>query len=78
MTQIPSALILKTNPLHLWKIESRANGAWVLLIWQEGVAEGTFIDHLSGPVEGTVEMEGQLKQKGRDDFIDCAYVDILK
>ena len=29
-----------------------------------GVAEGTFIDHLSGPVEGTVEMEGQLKQKG--------------
>ena len=29
-----------------------------------GVSEGTFIDHVSGPVEGTVEMEGQLKQKG--------------
>ena len=43
-----------------------------------GVSEGTFIDRLSGPVEGTLEMEGQLKQKGRDDFIDCAYVDILK
>ena len=29
-----------------------------------GVSEGTFIDRLSGPVEGTLEMEGQLKQKG--------------
>ena len=36
-----------------------------------GVSEGTFIDHVSGPVEGTVEMEGQFKQKGgRGDFID--------